>query len=60
MSINNFMLLVFLMLNFIEKDKDTAPKAFLFGSDLFICVSSTILTVGLKRKISKVPLIMVG
>ena len=36
---NVFMLLVFSMLNFIEKNKGKTLKAFLFGSDFFICVS---------------------
>lgn len=50
MGICIFRLLVVFMLNFIQDHKCTAPKDFMFGSDVFIYVSLTILTVGLNRK----------
>lgn len=50
MGIRIFRLLVVFILNFIQEHKCTAPRDFLFGSDVFIYVSLTILTVGLNRK----------
>lgn len=50
MGIHIFRLLVVFMLNFIQEHKCIAPKDFLFGSNVFIYVSLTILIVGLNRK----------